>query len=82
MNYMDASEAWLDFYTHIRPDIWAGLNRNERRDINTAQRDYLGLRRNKAGDVVKLGPDRVARLLERFAPGRYGVEVEVRFWVK
>lgn len=82
MVYMDASEAWSDFYDHVRPDIWSGLSRNERRDINTAQRDFMGLRKDRRGEVIRLGPERVAKLLERFAPGRYGFEVEVRFWVK
>lgn len=79
---MDAKEAWRDFYEKVRPGIWGGLSRNERRDINTAERDYQGLRRRRDGSVVQLGPERVARLLERFAPGRYGVEYRVVFWVK
>jgi hypothetical protein len=79
--YMDAAAAWLDFYERVRPDIWAGLTRNERRDINTAQRDYLGLRKGKDGVALKLGAERVATLLERFAPGRYGVERRVVFWL-
>jgi len=80
--FMDAQEAWADFFEHVRPAIWAGLSRNERRDIDTAQRDFLGLRKDRHGAPVRLGADRVARLLERFAPGRYGVERVVRFWVK
>ena len=79
---MDARQAWADFYSHVRPVIWAGLGRNERRDISTAQRDYLGLRKDRNGAPVALGAERVARLLDRFAPGRYGVERVVRFWVK
>lgn len=78
--YMDAATAWRDFFEHVRPDIWPDLTRNERRDINTAERDYNGLRKDKSGAVVKLGAERVARLLERFAPGRYGVERRVVFW--
>lgn len=80
MDYINAREAWADFYEHVRPGIWAGLSRNERRDINTAQRDFEGLRRDRKGAVIVLGPERVANLLERFAPGRYGVERVVRFW--
>lgn len=80
-DYMDARAAWADFYEHVRPGIWAGLGRNERRDINTAQRDWLGLRRSRHGTAIQLTEDRVARLLERFASGRYGVERVVRFWV-
>ena len=79
--FMDAQEAWADFYERVRPAIWSGLSRNERRDIHTAQRDFLGLRKDRHGATVRLGADRVARLLERFAPGQYGVERVVRFWV-
>lgn len=81
MEFMDAAQAWAHFYEHVRPAIWAGLTRDERRDINTAQRDYLGLRKDRKGEPVALGADRVARLLDRFAPGKYGVERVVRFWV-
>lgn len=80
--HMDAKEAWRDFFDNVRPNIWDGLTRNERRDINTAERDYNGLRRYPNGSAIQLGPERVARLLERFAPGRYGVEYLVIFWVK
>lgn len=78
--YMDSDAAWRDFFENVRPDIWPDLTRNERRDINTAQRDYKGLRKDRGGAVVKLGAERVAKLLERFAPGRYGVDRRVVFW--
>lgn len=81
-DFLDARQAWQDFYLHVRPVIWDNLSRNYRRDINTAQRDFLGQRRDRGGAVINLGPERVARLLERFAPGRYGVERLVRFWVE
>lgn len=79
--FISAREAWADFFEHVRPGIWAGLSRNDRRDIHTAQRDFLGLRKDRHGASVRLGAERVARLLERFAPGRYRVERVVRFWV-
>lgn len=78
---MDAAAAWADFYERVRPEIWTDLTRNERRDINTAQRDFLGTRKDKNGVVLKLGAERVATLLERFAPGVYGVERRVVFWL-
>lgn len=78
--HMDANAAWLDFYERVRPEIWAGLSRDDRRDINTAHRDFLGTRKRKDGVVLKLGAERVATLLERFAPGQYGVERRVVFW--
>ena len=71
---MDHRQAWRDFYDNVRPGIWAGLSKNERRDISTAERDYHG----KRGKV--LGAGRVEGLLGRFAPGVYGVERVVRFW--
>ena len=80
-DFWDARQAWQDFYEQVRPVIWENLSRNDRRDINTAQRDFLGQRRDRGGAVITLGPERVARLLERFAPGRYRVERVVRFWV-
>lgn len=77
---MNEREAWRDFYDHVRPEIWPTLSRNERRDINTAQRDFQGLRLDRSGATIRLGAERVARLLDRFAPGRYGVERRVFFW--
>lgn len=71
---MDERQAWRDFYDRVRPGIWAGLSRDERRVINTAERDYHG----KRGKM--LGADRVWGILERFAPGMYGFERVVRFW--
>lgn len=79
--FMGAQEAWADFYERVRPAIWSSLSRNERRDIHTAQRDFMGLRKDRHGSPIVLGAERVARLLDRFAPGRYGVERVVRFWV-
>lgn len=72
---MDERQAWRDFYDVVRPSIWAGLSRDERRTLNTAERDFHG-RRGKG-----LGVDRVVGLLERFAPGRYVVERRVVFRV-
>ena len=77
---MNEREAWQDFYEHVRPEIWAGLSRNERRDINTAHRDFKGRRKDRHGAPLVLGAERVARLLDRFAPGRYGVDRRVVFW--
>lgn len=65
---MNERQAWRDFFDNVRPGIWAGLSREDRRTINTAERDYWG----KRGKV--LGADRVEGLLGRFAPGRYVVE--------
>jgi hypothetical protein len=78
---MDHLQAWRHFYDVTRPTIWAELDRNARRDINTAERDYHMKRKDIKGQPVVLGADRVARILDRFSPGVYGVEVTVRFWV-
>lgn len=79
-SFLTHLEAWRDFYDHVRPGIWGGLSRGERREINTAERDYHGRRLSRHGRPLVLTPERVERLLERFAPGRYGVERVVRFW--
>lgn len=81
-SFMDHLDAWRDFHDSFLPLIWGGLSRNERRTLNTAEADYWGKRKDRKGNVIKLGADRVEGLLERFAPGRYGVERVVRFWVK
>lgn len=75
----DHRAAWRDFYDFVRPGIWAGLSRNERRIINTAEADFWGRRRDRDGKPVRLGVDRVVGLLDRFAGGRYVVERRVVF---
>ncbi len=72
---MDHRAAWRDFFDVVRPGIWVGLSRDERRIINLAERDFHG----KRGKV--LGVDRVEGLLHRFSPGRYVVERRVVFRV-
>lgn len=76
---MDERQAWRDFYDVVRPDIWPGLSRKDRRDVNTAERDFHGRRLDRKGQVIRLGADRVERLLGRLAPGRYVVERRVVF---
>lgn len=79
-NIMDERAAWRDFYDQVRPVIWAGLSRKDRRDVNTAERDFYERRRDgRTGKLIKLGPERVARLLERLAPGVYVIEKTVSF---
>lgn len=80
---MTPAEAWQDFMVEVWPLVRAGLNRNERREVSTAQRDFEGKRNDRSGKPITLGPERIARLLERFAPGRYRVErSDPVFWVK
>ena len=74
MEEFDERQAWRDFYDRVRPGIWGGLSRNERRDIGTAERDFHGKRLDRHGQPIRLGAARVARLLDRFAPGLYEVE--------
>lgn len=74
------SEAWIDFMERVVPGIWKSLNRNERRDINSAQRDFQQKRALPSGKIVVFGPERIARLLDRFAPGQYVMEQTVVFW--
>lgn len=78
--FLDERQAWRDFYDVFLPTIRGGLSRAERRVIAVAEQDYHGKRRSRHGRVIGLSADRVAGLLGRFAPGRYGVERVVRFW--
>lgn len=79
LNYMDHRQAWRYFFDVVRPGIWARLSRAERRNVNTAERDYHEKRRDRNGRVIKLGPERVARIMERLAPDIFEVERVVRF---
>lgn len=78
---MDERAAWRDFYDNFLPSIRKGLSRKDAQAIDTAERDFHGLRKNKDGKVYVLGPDRVGRMLERMAPGRYEIETRVVFRV-
>jgi hypothetical protein len=80
---MTPAEAWQDFMSAVWPSVRNSMTRNERREISTAQRDFEGKRNDRYGKPISLGPERIARLLERFAPGRYRVERhDPVFWVK
>lgn len=78
---MDERAAWRDFYDNYLPSIRKGLSRKDAQAIDTAERDYHGLRKNAHGKYYSLGPDRVGRMLNRLAPGRYEVEKRVVFRV-
>ena len=72
-------EAWRDFYDHVRPGIWANLCVKDRRELNTAERDFYEKRRDPKGRPIRLGSDRIERLLLRVAPDVYAVERTVVF---
>lgn len=78
---MDESAAWRDFYDNFLPSIRKGLSRKDAQAIDTAERDFHGLRKGPNGKHYALGPDRVGRILSRLAPGRYEVEKRVVFRV-
>jgi len=75
---MDERAAWRDFYDNVLPSIRKGLIRKDAQAIDTAERDFHGLRKKPSGKYYVLGPDRVERILKRLAPGRYEVKVQKR----
>lgn len=77
---MDHRAAWRDFVQNVLPDIRNGLSRKQRQAIDLAERDFYGKRLKKSGAPYGLGYDRVQKLLDELAPGRY--EVEVRVWFR
>lgn len=79
---MDERAAWRDFYDNYLPSIRKGLGRKDAQAVDTAERDFHGLRMGPNGRCYNLGPDRVGRLLNRLAPGRYEMEKRVVFRVK
>lgn len=76
---LDERAAWRDFYDNVLPSIRKGLPRKDQQAVDTAERDFHGLRKNRHGKFYTLGPDRVGRILERLAPGRYVMEKRVVF---
>jgi hypothetical protein len=79
--YLTPEEAWDDFYRVVYPAIRSGLKWHEKNRIITANRDRKGLRNRPSGGVIGLGADRIAAILNRYAPGRYGFETVSRFWI-
>jgi len=79
MDKMDHRAAWRDFVDNVLPEIRKDLNRKQLQAIDTAERDFHGRRLKKSGEPYALGVDRVAKLLNDLAPGRYEMEVAVWF---
>jgi len=67
---MTPAEAWQDFWENHRPTIWKDLSVKTKRDLYTA--NYAASGRDKYG----LGMDRMARIFNDLAPGRYVVETK------
>jgi len=58
-------EAWDEFYKNYKCD---GPIPNE---LVVAQATHNGNQKNKSGKAKNLGVARIARLLEKYAPGKY-----------
>lgn len=70
--HLTIRQAWRDFFEYIRePKRWQGLTASQRRRIEDAERDYNETRENKYGLVLRLGADRVKKILTEHAPHRY-----------
>lgn len=84
--HMTPEEAWDHFWENVyRKEILGtrgGMyTKQQRNALRTAQRDRLGKRTRKdGGKNIGLAPDRVRRLLDEFAPGKYVVH-EITFTV-
>ena len=66
-------QAWEHFWENVKPAIWESLNKSQKNKLIVADRDTRGLRtdsRNKE-KKLKLGPIRIERLLNEFAPNKY-----------
>lgn len=59
-------QAWDDFLEYARQ---TGLQLGN--DVSQAKRDRRGGRKTRRGTVVQLGAERIERLLNKYAPGRY-----------
>ena len=67
-------EAWNHFYEWVRQQPeWKALPEKERKRIYDAQADATGTR-GKA-----LGPRRIKKLLDKYAPGKYEFREVVTF---
>ena len=77
MEILNKDQAWQDFTKNVKPGIWKSLTYAERNAIQQAEKDFLNRRIDIRGKPVNLGMDRVKRILEQYAPGRY--EIEIRF---
>lgn len=65
-------QAWDDFLEYARQ---TGLQLGN--DVSQAKRDRKGGRKTRRGTVVQLGAERIERLLNKYAPGRYTFSIMV-----
>ena len=79
--FLTPEDAWDDFYRVVYQKIKKGLEWHEKNRIITANRDRKGLRKRKSGTVIGLDVERIRAILDKYAPGRYGVETVTRFWI-
>lgn len=69
------AEAWADFFEWIQDEErWSKLTHKERSRLIIADRDSRGVRKRVSGTVYSLGVERMEKILNDFAPGRYRFE--------
>lgn len=77
MDILNKEEAWVDFMENVKPLVWSNLTKKEKNTIEQAQKDASNYRKDIRGNPVNLGLVRVKRILEKYAPERY--EIQIRF---
>lgn len=69
------AEAWANFFEWIQAaERWAKLSYAQRNRLIIADRDSRGERKRVSGTVYSLGVERMEKILNEFAPGRYRFE--------
>lgn len=81
IQFLTPEEAWDDFYRVVYQQIKHRLEWHEKNRVITANRDRKGLRKRASGTVIGLDVERIRAILDKYAPGRYGVETVTRFWI-
>ena len=69
-----ANEAFAHFLANNLPQT-GELDPALRNAISQAKVDWKGKRKDPNGNVVRLGENRVKRILESAAPGKYDIEI-------
>lgn len=82
MQKITQAEAWQDFYTYIRqPGQWSNLTNAEKNRVIIADTDNKGKRAGRGGRPRSLGFERLRRILEQYAPGRYRFNIEESIYI-
>ena len=75
---MNIEQAFWDFYEYVKqPHIWATIPHRERINIYNAKHTVKGKAKMK-GRLLRLGPERLKSLMDKYAPGRYEVRISIQ----